>query len=235
MSRSLRRRPRSGAARARWLGALLAVSVAACNGEDPSTQPVPPTTTVAPDVDVAPETAQFLSRAAGAVAVAFTAEYAVLYKLGGRQTTVTVRSAPPASSVTAGDVVVFDGPHPASCDLAARSCVGWVEEQRLTAFGISSRFWATGPVDAITGMLRRSGGAPPVRSTRTAAGVALDCMAVPVEQALTAVHCITPEGVFGFVENPSVRYELVSYTLGPPSAPVEAPFPIQTPAEAAGD
>ena len=144
-----------------------------------------------------------------------------------------MRSAPPASSVTAGDVLVIDGPSPATCDLAAQTCVGSVEEQRLTAFGISSRFWSAGPIDAITGMARRSGGAAPVRSTRTAAGVALDCLAVPVEQAVTATHCITPEGVFGFVENPSVRYELTSYTLGPPHAPIEPPFPIQTPAEVA--
>ena len=220
--------------RAWWLASLLALAVAmACSGEDPSTGPVEPTTSTAPDVDVAPEIAEFLRRAGGGAEVAVTAEYAVLYKLGGGESTVTVRSAPPASSVTVGEVLVVDGPRPASCDLAARTCVGSVEEQRLTAFGISSRFWSAGPIDAITGMARRSGGGAPVRSTRTAAGVTLDCLAVPVEHAVTATHCITPEGVFGFVENPSVRYQLTSYTLGPPAAPVEPPFPIQTPADVA--
>ena len=218
--------------RAWWLTALLVFSVA-CSGDDPSTGPVESTTSTAPDVAIAPVTADFLRRAAGAGDLAFTAEYAVLYKLGGAETTVTVRSAPPANSVTARDVLVIDGPSPATCDLATQTCVGSVEEQRLTAFGISSRFWSAGPIDAITGATRRSGGAAPVHSTRTAAGVTLDCLAVPVEQAVTATQCITPEGVFGFVENPSVRYELTSYTLGPPDAPVEPPFPIQTPAEAA--
>src|SRR5215207_8609208 len=137
------RRPLSGAARGAWLAAAL-VLAAACRGDDPSTGPPEPATTTAPDRAMAPETAAFLERAAGATEVAFTAEYAVLYKLGGARTTVTVRSAPPASSVTAGDVVVVDGPFPASCDFGSGTCVGTVEEQRLTAFGVTSRFWSTG-------------------------------------------------------------------------------------------
>src|SRR5688500_13603038 len=181
MCRHRGRRRLSGAARAWWLATALLLQVA-CSGEDPSTGPPEPTTTTAPDGALPPETAAFLERAAGATGVAFTAEYAVLYKLGGARTTITVRSAPPASSVTAGDVVVVDGPFPASCDLAAGTCVGTVEEQRLTALGVTSRFWSTGPADAISGMSLRPDAAAPVRSTRTVAGLTLDCLAVPVQQ-----------------------------------------------------
>jgi len=219
--------------RAGRLAASLAVAAvaAACSGGDPTAGPAEPSTTTAPDATLAPDAAGFLQRAAAGPGVAFTAEYAVLYKLGATESTVTVRSAPPASSVATGDVLVVDGPFPASCDLAARTCVGTVEEQRLTAFGITSRFWSTGPIDAITAMARRPDAAAPLLSTRTAAGITLDCLAVPVEQAVTATHCITPEGVFGFVENASVRYELVRYTPGPPAEPVEPPFPIQAAAD----
>jgi len=52
-------------------------------------------------------------------------------------------------------------------------------------------------------------------------------MAVPVGSSLPATSCITPEGVFGFVDNPSVRYELTSYRVGPPPAgALEPPFPV---------
>jgi hypothetical protein len=65
-----------------------------------------------------------------------------------------------------------------------------------------------------------------VRSTRSAAGVPLECIAVPVGSSLPATACTTPEGVFGFVDNPSVRYELTSYRVGPPVGGVlEVPYP----------
>jgi hypothetical protein len=66
-----------------------------------------------------------------------------------------------------------------------------------------------------------------VTSTRSAAGVALRCIAVPVAESLPATSCTTPEGVFGFVDNPSVRYELTGYRVGaPPAGALDVPYPF---------
>jgi hypothetical protein len=142
--------------------------------------------------------------------------------------TASVVAAPGgAARLTVGDLVVVLGEQPATCRTSARACVGEVREDQLAAFGIFSTFWSTGPLEALRTAARREDAGAPVASTRRAAGVALECVAVPVGTALPATSCVTPEGVFGFVDNPAVRYELTSYRVGPPPpGALDVPFPI---------
>jgi hypothetical protein len=205
-------------------GALLA----ACSGGDrPSTAEGGTTTTTAPQ-QLPPELEAFLDRASRSADTAFEASWDVLRKLEGVASTASVVAVPGgAARLTVGDLVVVLGEQPATCRTSARACVGEVREDQLAAFGIFSSFWSTGPLEALRTAAVREDAGLPVASTRRAAGVALECLAVPVGTALPATSCVTPEGVFGFVDNPSVRYELTSYRVGPPTpGALEVPFPI---------
>jgi hypothetical protein len=151
----------------------------------------------------------------------------VLRKLGGVASTADVVAGPGGARITVGDLVVLTGDHPATCRPSAEACVGEVREDQLGQYGIFSRFWSTGPADALRTVVARDDDGPPVTSTRTAAGVPLECIAVPVGSALPATSCTTPDGVFGFVDNPSVRYELTAYRVEhPPPRSLDVPFPI---------
>jgi hypothetical protein len=204
-----------------------AVLLAACSGGDrPSTEVRSPTTAV-PTEDVPPEVEAFLQRAAAAEEATFEASYDVLRKLGGVAATALVVAGPGGARITIGDLVVLTGDDPATCRVSARLCVGEVREDQLGQYGIFSRFWSTGPADALRTVVRREDDGDPVTTTRTAAGVPLDCIAVPVGSALPATSCTTAEGVFGFVDNPAVRYELTAYRVGPPPAgALDMPYPL---------
>jgi hypothetical protein len=209
------------------LAALVAgLLVAGCSGGDrPSTEGPSSTTTAAAD-DLPPEVLTFLDRAAAAEGASFTASYDVLRRFGGVTSTAEVVARPGGARITIGDLVVLTSDRPATCRVSAEACVGEVREDQLARYGIFSSFWSTGPAEALRTVVRRDDDGAPVRSTRSAAGVPLECIAVPVGSSLPATACTTPEGVFGFVDNPSVRYELTSYRVGPPVGGVlEVPYP----------
>ena len=202
--------------------------LAGCSGGDrPTTSARGSTTTAAPDQDLPAELEAFLARAVAGERASFTASYDVLRKLGGVTSTAEVVAGPGGARITVGDLVVLTGDHPATCRTSAEACVGEVREDQLGQFGIFSRFWSSGPADALRTVVARDDDGAPVPSTRTAAGVPLQCIAVPVGSALPATSCTTPEGVFGFVDNPSVRYELTSYDVRAPApGALEVPYPV---------
>ena len=176
---------------------LAALAAAACGsggGHRATT-----TTTSAP---LPPPLAAFLADVKPQGAVAFRATYHVLRKLGGVETDVRVESTPPTWTITFGDVSVGGPPAPPSG-----------AEARLSAVGIFSSFYADGPARALATDARRPTAGAPVFSDRVVAGVPLHCVAVPQAGVLTQTACLTPEGVFGFLENASVRYELTSYEV----------------------
>src|SRR5215216_407940 len=173
------------------VAALLAVALlAGCSGGDRPSTDGGSTTTTAPAEDLPREVDAFLRRAAASEAVSFEATYEVLRKLGGVRSTATVVSGPGGARITIGDLVVLVGDHPASCRTSARACVGEVREDQLGQYGIFSRFWSSGPADALRTVVRRDDDGTPVTSTRTAAGVALECIAVPVGRSLPSTSCI---------------------------------------------
>jgi hypothetical protein len=211
------------------LAALLAAALlAACSGGDrPSTAEGGPTTTAAPD-RLPPELEAFLDRAARSADTSVEASWDVLRKLEGVASTASVVAVPGgAARLTVGDLVVVLGERPVTCRPSVRACVDGVREDQLAAFGIFSTFWSTGPLEALRSAALRDDAGTPVTSTHRAAGITLECVAVPVGSALPATSCVTPEGVFGFVDNPSVRYELTSYRVGPPPpGALVVPFPV---------
>src|SRR5215216_677648 len=175
-----RRRYRRPVARPLLAALVVSALVAGCSGGDrPSTTSERTTTTTAGAEDLPPEVDAFLRRAASSEQATFTATYDVLRKLGGVRSTAAVAAASGGARITVGDLVVLVGDHPATCRVSARSCVGEVREDQLGQYGIFSRFWSTGPADALRTVVRRDDDGRPVPSTRVAAGVSLECIAVP--------------------------------------------------------
>ena len=193
--------------------------VAACGGERPTVEesagPQPGDSTPSTVADVPSDAAAFLEQATGGEGT-FTARYHVLRKLGSVETEVRVAQSPPWSKVEAGDVVVISGPDDYTCRVSAAKCVPELREQQLTPFGVFSAFFSTGPIQAVETMVRVDG-ATFERSSRTAAGLELDCLAVLVGGAQSGEWCVTGDGVFGYVDTADVRVELLE--LDPAAKP----------------
>jgi hypothetical protein len=205
---------------------VLAVLAGCSNGGDaPVAAPSTTSTTALTDGLPAP-LVELLGAVAPPGTVAFRARYHVLQKLGGQQTDLDVVSAPPSWQIRMGDLVFVDGPRPATCRTSARRCVGDVREPLLAPTGVFSRFFSAGPAQALATDARRTVAGEPQLSQRTVAGVALRCAGVPLNGAIASTYCLTPEGVFGYVDTPSVHYELTEYRAGPPGEPTGVPYPV---------
>jgi hypothetical protein len=152
--------------------------------------------------EVPEQLATFLDEVADQGAVAFTATFTVLQKVGGAETAVRVSSTPPTWSITAGEVTVSGPPKPSAAD-----------EARLSGKGVFSNFYADGPAKALLADSRRAGAGSPVFSEQTLAGITVQCVAVPQSGVVTQTACLTDEGVFAYVDNVSVRIELTGYEV----------------------
>ena len=156
--------------------------------------------------DTPDELDAFLDRVAPHGEVAFTATYEVLQKLGGETVEVRVEVDPPSWRIEAEDVVVTEAE---TC--VAGECTDGLQEQVLTQFGFTSRFFSDAPARQLRVDAGRDGAGDPETSTRTEAGVTLDCIGVPVGPAVPTTACLTDEGVFGYVSDPARRVTLVDY------------------------
>ena len=208
---------------------VVLVALAGCSddgdGGDGGAITIPPTS-VQVDAEVPTELRAFLAEVKSPGDVPLRATYRVVRKLGGGEQDVEVLAAPPSWQLRVGDLLFVDGPKPATCRISVQRCVGRVREELLTPVGVFSRFFADAPARALATDARRSSAGEPVFSERSAAGVDLRCAAVPQLGETTSTFCLTPEGVFGFVDTPSARYELTHYEPGPPGEPTGVPYPL---------
>jgi hypothetical protein len=207
---------------------LTAAIATACSDDGPSGTSVPqaPPTSVAADAALPEEVRSFLDGVAEPGTVAFAATYRVQRKLGGGERALEVRSEPPSWQIRDGDLLFVDGPKPATCRISAERCVGELREALLTPTGVFSRFFSTGPAQALRTDARRAGAGAPVASTRTVLNQDLRCLAIPIRGATPATYCRTEDGVFGWVDTPSVRYGLIAYRPGPTGGSADVPYPI---------
>lgn len=213
----------------RRLLALLAVTLlaASCSSDDgPDATTTPPPDSVAPEADLPVPVQQFLDEVAEPGDVAFRATYDVLQKLGGAENRVEVLADPPAWQVRVGDLTVVEGERPATCRPSAERCVGEVREELLAPVGVFSRFFATAPAQSLATDARRAVAGELVTSERTVAGVVLRCAGIPLSGVVSSTYCLTPEGVFGWVDTPAVHYELTDYAPGPPGEPLDIPYEV---------
>lgn len=210
----------------RLLACLVAlVALGACADDDPTAAgPDDPgsATTAEPAPPDDPVVADFLAEAEEATEVAFTATYSTLRKLGSLEATAEVAQDPPAASITVGDLVVVTGPDAATCLTSAEACVEGVREDRLAASGVFSGFATTGPSRALRTLATRPEADEADTSEREVAGITLRCVSIPVGGVTANTSCLTPEGVYGYVDNAAQRFELTAYS---PTAPDEEPAP----------
>jgi hypothetical protein len=189
---------------ARLLLAIIVVATAmGCSddsGDDESSDEVP--------ADVA----AFVERIAEPGSVPFRATYSVLQKFGGETNTVEVVATPPTWTVRVGDVEVTGGPAPKTCTGDPPTCTDEVIESRLTPFGLTSTFFATGAARSLEDAGRNTA-AEPVFTTRTEAGVELDCMTVELG-TVDRTACLTPDGIVGLIDDSARRIVLASYEPG---------------------
>ncbi|MEA3021078.1 MAG: hypothetical protein QOI47_2602 [Actinomycetota bacterium] len=136
----------------------------------------------------------FLARIVDPGTVRFTATYALLNKNGGATHEVHV------VSETENLRIDIDG-----------TAVDAHDDVALSTYGIFSGFLAANPKAAIEAAARRADAGPARFPTRGAAGLTLDCVAIPVQGATTYTACISPAGVIGYVDSASVRYELTAF------------------------
>lgn len=129
----------------------------------------------------------FLDRLADPGTLTLDATYDLLNKNGGGEHVVHVSSPPLA-------VTIDDEP------------VDLDDEPALAAFGIFSGFLAANPAAAIEATAQRADADDAVFSERGD----LDCIAIPIQGTATSTWCLTADGLFGYVDNPSVRYEIRS-------------------------
>lgn len=180
--------------------ALLLVGVSVGCGSGDGGDAGPSTTAddgvVERDRPLTPELEAFLDRVD--TGRPFTATYEVLRRAGGVTSEVTVTRTATSTEVTSGTLRVV---LPASTD----------EEAALSDIGIFSTFFAAGPAAAIEGTARRADADDPVFSVRRVLGLELECVEVPVLGTSASAWCLTPEGVFGYVDTPAVQYELTEY------------------------
>ena len=129
---------------------------------------------------------QFVDRIAPDVAeLDLALTYSVLNKNGGDEHVVEVASPPLVLRVDGEEVAITD-------------------DARLSSFGIFSGFLAANPKAAIEAAARRADAGDALFTTRGE----MDCIAVPVGGTSTSTWCLLDVGVFGYVDTPSVRYEV---------------------------
>ncbi|HEY2332510.1 MAG TPA: hypothetical protein VGH94_11380 [Acidimicrobiales bacterium] len=198
------------------LAAALLAATGCSSGSDPAPKPG------ASETAVPTELGTFLSKVAKPGTTPFTAAYEVLQKLGGGVNDITVESSPPAWRITAGDVVVIGGPDPVTCRISASTCRRGIDESALSGTGIFSGFLADATAQELRANATKAGASAPTFGTQTVGGVALDC-AVVATGPVTA--CLTPQGVFGLVDDPTRRAALTNYATTAPTEPISPPFP----------
>jgi hypothetical protein len=192
-----------GAARL-LLASIVVAAAMACSDEDSDDEGT--------SDEVPADVASFVERIAEPGSVPFRATYSVLHKFGGETSTVEVVATPPAWTIRVGEVVVTGGPVPKTCTGDPPTCADGVVESRLTPFGLTSTIFATGTARSLEDAGRNTA-ADPVFTTRTEAGVELDCMTVELG-TLDRTACLTPEGVVGLVDDSARRIVLTSYQAG---------------------
>lgn len=154
------------------------------------------------DAPVPADVRAFVERIAEPGEVPFRATYRVRPKTGGPEAVVEVVATPPTWLIRTGDVTVEGGPGKEP------------DEAALGGVGVFSRFFATGPADVLEADARRPTAGPLLESERPVLGTVLPCAGVTLGADPASTFCVTPEGIVGWADTPTVAYELTAYEPG---------------------
>jgi hypothetical protein len=145
----------------------------------------------------------------------FTADYTVLTRLGGKESTATVVQASDSRrSITINDVRFLDGTGTAAtCNLTTAECEAVINDARVSDVQITHDFYGS----SFARRLRVDAGrslAPARGYSETIAGQPATCADVPVSGG-TKVYCATDAGPLARYDGNDVVIELVSSTPTP--------------------
>ncbi len=194
------------------VAALGALTLAACaTGPRPSFDADEPTQQATGD----PAIDAVLERLDRVGVEQFTAEYTILTRLGGQESTATVVQASDSRrSITINAVRFLDGTGTAStCDLTTAECEAVLNDARVSDVQITHDFYGS----SFARRLRVDAGrslAPARGYSETIAGQPATCADVPVSGG-TKVYCATDAGPLARYDGNDVVIELVSSTPTP--------------------
>jgi hypothetical protein len=209
-----RRRSTAGATLARTIvvvtGAVVALS-ACMTGERPSFDSDDPAQEATGD----PAVDAVLERLDRVGVEQFTADYTILTRLGGLQSTATVvQSDNSRRSITINDVRFIDGSGTAAtCNLATAECEATLNDARVSDVQITHDFYGS----SFARRLRVDAGrslAPARGYTETIGGQPAACADVPVSGG-TKVYCALDTGPLARYDGNDVVIELVSSSPTP--------------------
>jgi hypothetical protein len=211
---SPRHRRLAGANRTRSLVAAIvaALTLTACaTGQRPSFDADEPTQQATGD----PAIDAVLERLDRVRLEHFTADYTVLTRLGGKQSTATVvQGADNRRSITINDVRFLDGSGTvATCDLLTAECEASINDARVSDVQITHDFYGS----SFARRLRVDAGrslSPARGYTETIAGQPATCADVPVSGG-TKIYCALDSGPLARYDGNDVAIELVASNSTP--------------------
>jgi hypothetical protein len=187
----------------------VAVAVSACaTGPRPSFDALEPTLSPTGDAAVDAVLEQL-----DAVAVAqFTADYEVLTRFGGLESTATVVQADNSRrSVTINDIRFLNGTGTAAtCDLVAQECEARINDARVSDVSITHDFYGPSFARRLRVDEARSI-APATPSDETIAGQPAVCAAVPVSGG-TVTYCAVENGPLARYVGADLEIEMTGFT-----------------------
>lgn len=153
-----------------------------------------------------------LERLDRAALAEFTADYAILTRLGDVSSSATVVQATDARrSVTVNDVrFIDDASQPATCDLSTGECEASINDARISDIGVTHRFYAEDFARRLRVDANRRIGEPVAHSTITA-GVAALCVDVPVSGGVKT-YCALDSGPLARFDGNDLLIELTDYS-----------------------
>jgi hypothetical protein len=193
-------------------GAIGALALAGCaTGPRPSFDADDPADQATGD----PAIDAVLERLDGVGLEQFTADYTVLTRLGGLESTATVVQADNSRrSITINQVRFLDGVGTeTTCNLATAECEAVINDARVSDVQITHDFYGS----SFARRLRVDAGrslSPATASNETIAGQPATCASVPVSGG-TKVYCALDSGPLARYDGNDVAIELVAYDPAP--------------------
>jgi hypothetical protein len=141
----------------------------------------------------------------------FTADYTILTRLGGAQSTASVVQAEDSrSSVTVNDIRFIDGSTVATCNLTTDECEAIINDARVSDLQLTHDFYG----DSFARRLRVDAArslAPATGYADTIGGLPATCADVAVSGG-TKVYCAIDAGVLARYDGADLRIDLVGFS-----------------------
>jgi hypothetical protein len=151
----------------------------------------------------------------------FTADYAILTRLGGINSAAkVVQASSGRRSITINDVrYVYDNGRTVTCDLITETCEAIINEARTSDVLLTSEFYAQAMATRLRVDADRRIG-DPVASELELGGQPALCVAVPVTGG-TKTYCALESGALARFDGSDLLIELTGYSVTPDEASFE--------------